>query len=140
MFLVHHQYAGQVHLGRHLRGAGGTGHVGRVQRLVQFGLQPLLQISIGQLAQLRLDELTLSGIDMAVGLGRCHQRLENALAVDLDLCQRQAINGLWRLLLRPALLCLPVAVSLVGQHPECRQPTVGHRLAAHLAHLAIAQQ
>ena len=41
---------------------------------------------------------------------------------------------------RRALLRLPIAVSLVGEHAECRQPTVGHRLAAHLAHLAIAQQ
>ncbi|MOA64941.1 hypothetical protein D3C78_1911580 [compost metagenome] len=55
-------------------------------------MQPVLQFLVAvQLAELALDQLTLTRVDMPIGLGSSHQGLEDGLAVLLDLRRRQAI-------------------------------------------------
>ena len=57
-------------------------HVGAVQGFVEFGVQPVVQLAVVvQLGELAFDQLTLTGVYMAVGLGRRDQCLEDALAV-----------------------------------------------------------
>ncbi|MNE78129.1 hypothetical protein D3C80_1745050 [compost metagenome] len=100
-------------------------------------LQCLIVVQPGEFA---FDQRTLALVDMTIGLGRRHQRLEDGLAVLLDLRGRQAVKGLWCGVWRRALLGLPIAISLVGQDAQGRETTIGHRLAAILASLLAAQQ
>ncbi|MNE06032.1 hypothetical protein D3C80_986070 [compost metagenome] len=103
-------------------------------------MQPMLQLRVGrQLDELTLDQLAFARIDVAIGLGRRHQRLEHRLAVQFGLLRRQAVEGL-RLVSRCCvLLRLPVAIGFVGQHAECGQAAVGDGLAAILARLLATQ-
>ena len=95
VLLVDHQHTGHVHFRGHFRGTGGTRHIGRIQRLVQLGVQPALGFTVaGQFAEFAFDQFALALVDMAIGLGRSHQRLENALAVQLHFGRRQTINYL----------------------------------------------
>ncbi|MCY1542956.1 hypothetical protein D9M68_787370 [compost metagenome] len=82
--------------------------------------------------------MALAGIDMAIGLGRGHQGLEDRLAVQLGLGRRQAVEGLRLALRRLSLLRLPIAIGLVGNHPKCGQAAVGQRLAAKFASFLVA--
>lgn len=69
VFFVDHQHAGQIHLGSHFRRLRRGGDLGRIERLVQLGIQPALQLAIiGQLGDFGIDQLALAGVDMPVGL------------------------------------------------------------------------
>ncbi|MNG04160.1 hypothetical protein D3C84_872730 [compost metagenome] len=104
-------------------------------------MQPVLQLLvIVELDELALDQRALTLVDMPVSLGRGHQRLENRLAVLLDLRGRQAVEGLRFRFWRSALLGLPVAVGLVGQHAQRGEAAIDRNLAAHLAGLLAAEQ
>ena len=141
VFFVDQHHAGDIHFGSHFRGACRAGDIGRVQRLVQLGVQPALQLAVViQFGELPLDQLSLALIHMAVGLGCCNQRLENALAVLLDLGRWQAVDGLRLALGRIGLIGLPVAVGLVGNDAQCGQPAVGQGFAAEFARLLVAHQ
>ncbi|MNF91630.1 hypothetical protein D3C84_742380 [compost metagenome] len=104
-------------------------------------MQPVLQfLIVVEFGELAFDQLALTGVDVPISLGRRYQRLENRLTVLFDLRRRQAIQGL-RLGLRcRALLGLPIAIGLVGDHAQCRETAIHRHLAADLARLFVAQQ
>ena len=71
VLLVDHQHTGHVHFRGHFRGTGGTRHIGRIQRLVQLGVQPALGFTVaGQFAEFAFDQFALALVDMAIGLGQ----------------------------------------------------------------------
>ena len=101
----------------------------------------MLQLLIvGQFGEFTFYQLTLTVIDVAIRLGRRHQRPENRLAVLFDLRRRQSVNGLRLGLWGCALIGLPIAISLVGQNAQRRETAVGQRLASDLACGFIAHQ
>ncbi|MCY1403623.1 hypothetical protein D9M71_188110 [compost metagenome] len=93
-----------------------------------------------QLDELALDQLAFARIDMAIGFGRGNQRLEHRLAVQFGLRRRQAVQRLRLCSGSVALLRLPIAIRLVGQHTQRGQAAVGQGLAAILACFLVAQQ
>ncbi|MNP52007.1 hypothetical protein D3C76_1463680 [compost metagenome] len=104
-------------------------------------MQPVLQFLIViQFGERAFDQLALTRIDMPVGLGRGHQRLENRLTVLLDLGHRQPVKGLRFGLRCNALLGLPVTVGLVGDHAQRRETAIDRHLATHLAGFLVTQQ
>ncbi|MNG09084.1 hypothetical protein D3C84_924840 [compost metagenome] len=100
----------------------------------------LQRLVVVELAELTFDQLAFARVDMTVGLGRRHQGLENRLAVLLYLRRRQAIKGLRFIPRGRALLGLPVAIGLVGQHAQCGETAIHRDLAPDLARLLVTQQ
>ena len=145
--LIGHQQAGQVHLARHLGRGGGAGHFGRVERLGQFGVQPVLHVGRQALArQLALDQPALARVDVPVGLGGGHDGLQDGGAVRAGLRGGQAVHRLrrgqrGRLCRRQArgagLLALVFGVGVVDHHAQRRQTAVAGQLARLLV---LAQQ
>ena len=139
------EQAGEVHLGGEGGGGGGAGDLRWVERLLQFGVQPLLGLRVGvDAAEFAFDQFAFAVVDVAVGLGGGDQGLEDGLAVAFDIGRRQcgrrggghgAGGGDGA-----ALLLLVFAVGLVGHDAECGEAAVDGDLAAHLAGLAVAQQ
>ncbi len=104
-------------------------------------MQPALQFTVVvQLGEFALDQCAFALIHVPVGLGRRDQCLKNGLAVLLDLSRWQAVDGLRFALRRAGLLRLPIAISFVGNHAQCRQATVGQGLATKFTRLLIPHQ
>src|SRR5690606_8719781 len=130
VLLVDRHQAGQVHLRSDLRRRRRARHLGRVERLGEFGVQPLLHFAaVVRARELALDHPALALVDVAVGLRRAHQRAQDRLAVQRRLRRRKPVDGLRRSGLRIALLRFVVAVGLVGHHADRGQAAIGRKLA-----------
>ncbi len=125
------EQAGQVHFRGHLGTGRRARHLGRIQRLFQFRMQPLLHVGIVavEAGELAFDQAALVLVQMAIGLGRADQRAQHRLAVLLDFQRRQPVQRLRFGCGGAQLLAAVVAVGAIGHQPQRGQAAVGRQLA-----------
>ena len=119
--VVHQHDAGQVHFGGYGRIAvSGLRHFPGIQRLGDFGVEPLLQLRVGGMfADFAADEMLFCVVDASVSLGGGDQGAQYRVAVGFDLRAGEQVGGLWQILRRGAgLAALPGLIRLVSHHAQ----------------------